>query len=78
MCSDSDSLLLIGVCTIVTQCTLNFHIKFIFIFICFLSQQSIFITICMGMVLVMNVYAIVKELVQISQQVGLQKFHEVL
>lgn len=57
---------------------LNFHIKFIFIFIYFISQQSIFLTICMAMVLVMNVYAVVKELVQISQQVGLQKFHEVL
>lgn len=69
---------LIDLCTIATLCNLDFHIKFIFIFIYFISQQSIFLTICMVMVLVMNVYAIVKELVQISQQVGRQKFHEVL
>lgn len=62
----------------VTQCNLNFPVKFIFILLYFILQQSVFLTICMGMVLVMNVYAIVKELVQISQQVGLQKFHEVL
>lgn len=35
----------------------------------FISQQSLFLTFCMVMVLVMNVYCIAKEVVQISQQV---------
>lgn len=38
-----------------------------------LSQQSLFLTFCMVMVLVMNIYCIAKEVVQISQQVLLNK-----
>lgn len=34
-------------------------------------QQSLFLTFCMVMVLVMNIYCIAKEVVQISQQVQL-------
>lgn len=41
-------------------------------FMFFISQQSIFLTFCMVMVLIMNVYAIAKEVVQISQQVRLR------
>lgn len=35
----------------------------------FASQQSVSLSICMVMVLVMNIYSIGKEVVQISQQV---------
>lgn len=32
-------------------------------------QQSVFLSVCILMVLIMNIYAVVKEVVQISQQV---------
>lgn len=36
----------------------------------FFFQQSLVLSFCMIMVVVMNIYAIIKELVQMSQQVG--------
>lgn len=43
-----------------------------FVIMIFISQQSLFLSICMVMVVVMNIYAIAKEVVQISQQVQLR------
>lgn len=41
----------------------------------FISQQSLVLSVCMVMVLVMNVYAIAKEVVQMSQQVLIRRRH---
>lgn len=41
------------------------------VIIIIISQQSVFLSFCMVMVLIMNIYCIGKEVVQISQQVPL-------
>lgn len=49
------------------------HTRLLILALCFLIcvfKQSVVLSFCMMMVLVMNIYAIIKELVQMSQQVG--------